>query len=115
MDIGNFYNKLRAEIFIDHTAYIWKNGWRDEGNRKSKSLNVSNKIDGYNLFLLSKFENYDTGKNIEINGPNSFKIEIKQEGISNSYSSTPVKKEIRIDIEYKPSLDIYYYVDTEID
>lgn len=24
MDIGNFYNKLRAEIFIDHTAYIWK-------------------------------------------------------------------------------------------
>ena len=26
MDIGNFYNKLRAEIFIDHTAYIWKNG-----------------------------------------------------------------------------------------
>ena len=51
----------------------------DEGNRKSKSLNVSNKI---------KFENYDTGKNIEINGPNSFKIEIKQ-GI-------PVKKEIRM-------------------
>ena len=63
----------------------------DEGNRKSKSLNVSNKIDGYNLFLLSKFENYDTGKNIEINGTNSFKIEIKQ-GISNSYSSIPVKK-----------------------
>lgn len=114
MDIGKFYNRLRTEIFVDHTAYNWKNGWQNEGNRKSRSLSIVNKIDGYNLFLLTKSDNYNSSKNIEIEGPNSFKIEIKYEEGGNSYSNND-KKEVRIDIEYKPSMDIYYYVDTETD
>lgn len=117
MNIIKFYNRLKTEIFVEHTTLNWKNGWEDEGNRKSKSLNVVNKIEGYNLFLLNKYENYDKSKNIRIDGPCSFRIEIKQNGISNTYG--PVDTEIRIDIEYKPDnnqiLDIYYYVDTEKD
>jgi hypothetical protein len=114
MNIGEFYNRLRTEIFVDHTTYNWKNGWQNEGNRKSKSLTIVNQIDGYNLFLLTKSDNYDSSKNIEIEGPNSLKIEIRYEESGNSYSNND-KKEIRIDIEYKPSIDIYYHVDNETD
>jgi hypothetical protein len=110
MDVGKFYNRLKEEIFVEYTTLNWKNGWEDEGNRNSRSLSIKNNIHGYNLFLLQKYDNYDKSKSIAIDGPNSFKIEIKKD--SND-------SEVRIDIEYKPDgrsdIDIYYFVDNEED
>lgn len=100
MDIHQLYNKLDA-IFQKHTTRQWKNGWEHEGDRSSKELTIQNTVPWNNLFLLL----FD-GKEIELRGPNGFKVEVDIEFNS-----------IRIDIEARQmsDLDIYYHVNNELD
>ena len=101
MDIQELYNKLDA-IFQKHTTHQWKNGWQHEGDRLSKERTIQKNVPWNNLFL---FETQTKG--FELIGPNGFKVEVKRES-DNS---------IRIDIEAKQmsDLDIYYYVNNEVD
>ncbi len=101
MNIEDLYNKL-DKIFIEHTTHNWKNGWQHEGDRKSKKLSIQNNIPWNNSFLLTK-----NSTDIELRGPNDFKIEINKENTNL----------IRIDIEAKEmsDKDIYYYVDNQLD
>ena len=101
MDIQELYNKLDA-IFQKHTTHQWKNGWQHEGDRISKERTIQKNVPWNNLFL---FETQTKG--FELIGPNWFKVEVKRES-DNS---------IRIDIEAKQmsDLDIYYYVNNEVD
>jgi hypothetical protein len=106
MNIEDLYKRLEA-IFVDYTTNNWKNGWQHEGDKLSKELTIQKNVPWNNLFLLQKI----SGTEISIDGPNGFKIEVKK---------IEVKKEsnyIRIDIEGKQmgDLDIYYYIDNELD
>lgn len=105
MNVEDLYNRL-CKIFVDYTTHNWKNGWQHEGNRKSKSYSIKEEVKWNNLFLLQKSENY-SGTEISIDGPSGFKIEVKKESDSS----------IRIDIESKQmfDIDIYYYVNNELD
>jgi hypothetical protein len=87
MDIQELYNKLDA-IFQKHTTRQWKGGWQPWNN----------------LFLLL----FD-GREIELHGPNGFKVRVDNEFDSST--------SIRIGIEAKQmsDLDIYYYVYNELD
>jgi hypothetical protein len=103
MNIEDLYKRLEA-IFVDYTTHNWKNGWEHEGDRLSKSRTIQKNVPWNNLFLLQKSENY-SGTEISIDGTQGFKIEVKyQDGI-------------RIDIEGKQmgDIDIFYYVDNELD
>jgi len=101
MDIKELYDKLH-KIFTEYTTHQWKNGWQHEGDRLSKELTIQNNIPWNNLFLLNI-----ESREFYLNGPMGFKIEVKKE-----HDNT-----IRIDIEYKQmaDLDIFYYVDNELD
>lgn len=105
MNIEDLYKRLEA-IFVDYTTNNWKNGWQHEGDRLSQEYTIQKNVPWNNLFLLQKSVKY-SGTEVSIDGPNGFKIEVKKE--SNSY--------IRIDIEGKQmgDLDIYYYIDNELD
>jgi hypothetical protein len=100
MDIKELYDKL-DKIFTEYTTHQWKNGWQHEGDRLSKKLTIQNNIPWNNLFLL-----HIESRGFCLDGP-IFKIEVKKENDNT----------IRIDIEYKQmaDLDIYYYVDNELD
>ena len=101
MNINDLYKRLET-IFVDYTTHNWKNGWQHEGDRLSKELTIQKNVAWNNLFLL-----YMERREFILNGPMGFKIEIKKE-----HDNT-----IRIDIEYKQmaDLDIFYYVDNELD
>jgi hypothetical protein len=103
MNIEDLYKRLET-IFVEHTTHQWKNGWVHEGDRLSKELTIQKNVPWNNLFLLQKSEKY-SGTEISIDGPQGFKIEVKyQDGI-------------RIDIEGKQmgDIDIFYYIDNELD
>ena len=103
MDINDLYDKLEL-IFVDHTTHFWKNGWQHEGDRGSKNLNIQNRINCNNLFLLEKSDNYN---GFSLSGPHRFKIELQI-----------VDFIIRVDIESTKEMndvDIYYYIDNELD
>ena len=101
MDIKELYDKLH-KIFTEYTTHQWKNGWQHEGDRLSKELTIQNNIPWNNLFLL-----YVESRGFRLDGPMGFKIEVRNE----------FENKIRIDIEYKQmaDLDIYYYIDNELD
>jgi len=102
MKIDDLYHKLNS-IFVEYTTHRWKNGWQHEGNRLCKSLTIKNNIPWNNLFLLTK-----ESKGFHLVGPQGFKIEVKYE---------LHEQQIRIDIDAKQivDLDIFYYIDNELD
>jgi len=104
MNVEDLYNKL-DKIFVDYTTHKWKNGWQHGDDKLSFGSN-GKRTDWINLFLLQKSENY-SGTEISIDGPSGFKIEVKKESDNC----------IRIDIESKQmfDIDIYYYVNNELD
>jgi hypothetical protein len=108
MNIEDLYKRLE-KIFIDYTTHQWKNEWQHEGDRLSKELTIQNRVPWNNLFLLHKYKNnrYGYGQKISLEGPMGFNIEVQNEH----------KERIRIDIEAKQmsGLDIFYYVDNELD
>ncbi len=101
MNIDDLYKKLN-EIFIEYTTHNWKNGWQHEGDRLSKELTIQKDVPWNNLFLLER-----NHKKIKLSGPQSFLLEVKKENNSS----------IRVDIEASQmgDIDLYYYVDNEID
>lgn len=103
MEIQDLYNKL-DDIFQRHTTRQWKNGWQHEGDRLSKELTIQKNVPWNNLFLLL----FD-GREINLHGPNGFKIEVDKEFDTST--------SIRIDIVAKQmaDLDIFYYVYNELD
>ncbi len=105
MNIEDLYNKL-DNIFVDHTTHQWKNGWQHEGDRLSKELTIQKTVPWNNLFLLQ-----ETGRGFSLDGPQGFKIEVKTENLPMS------SKGIRIDIEaiQMSDINIYYYIDNELD
>jgi hypothetical protein len=109
MNIEDLYKKLE-KIFIEHTTHQWKNGWVHEGDRLSEELTIQKNVPWNNLFLLQETEGYQ-GKGLSLDGPQGFKIELKME------SSLQPMNRIRIDIEGKQmgDIDIFYYVDNELD
>jgi hypothetical protein len=103
MNIEDLYKRLE-KIFIDYTTHQWKNGWQHEGDRLSKELTIQNRVPWNNLFLLEETNRYIHGKGLSLDGPQGFKIELKIES----------RDIIRIDIEAN-DIDIFYYVDNELD
>jgi hypothetical protein len=106
MNIEDLYKRLET-IFVDYTTHQWKNGWEHEGDRLSKSSTIQKNVPWNNLFLLQETNRYIQGKELSLDGPQGFKIELKMES----------SDRIRIDIEGKQmgDIDIYYYVDNELD
>jgi hypothetical protein len=106
MKIEDLYNKL-DKIFVEHTTHQWKNGWQHEGDRLSKELTIQKNVPWNNLFLLQKTHKYIYGVGLSLDGPMGFKIKL-------DWSNTD---EIRIDIEAKQigDIDIFYFVDNELD
>lgn len=100
MNINDLYKRL-DKIFVEHTTYQWKNGWNHEGNRLSKELTIQKNIPWYNLFLLQK-----SSTCIRLEGPQDFRIEVDT-----------TNDIVRVDIEAKQisDIDIYYYIDNEMD
>ena len=105
MNIEDLYKRLEA-IFVDYTTHQWKNGWEHEGDRLSKSRTIQKNVPWNNLFLLQ-----ETGRGFSLDGPQGFKIEVKTENLPMS------SKGIRIDIEaiQMGDINIYYYIDNELD
>lgn len=101
--MDDLYKKLET-IFVEYTTHQWKNGWEHEGDRKSKELTIQKNEPWNNLFLLQKTTKFH-GNAISLDGPNRFRIEIQNE-----------LNRIRIDIEYRQiGIDIFYYIDNELD
>ena len=73
----------------------------------SKSLTIQKNVPWNNLFLLQETNKYIHGKGLSLDGPQGFKIELQMES----------SDRIRIDIEGKQmgDIDIFYYVDNELD
>jgi hypothetical protein len=103
MNINDLYKRLET-IFVDYTTHQWKNGWEHEGDRLSKSLTIQKNVPWNNLFLL---QGKLSRRGLSLDGPQGFKIELKMES-----SDT-----IRIDIEAKQmgDIDIFYFIDNELD
>jgi hypothetical protein len=103
MNINDLYKRLE-KIFVDYTTHQWKNGWEHEGDRLSKSLTIQKNVPWNNLFLL---QGKLSRRGLSLDGPQGFKIELKMES----------SEKMRIDIEAKQmgDIDIYYYVDNELD
>jgi hypothetical protein len=103
MNINDLYKRLET-IFVDYTTHQWKNDWRHEGDRLSEELTIQNNIPWNNLFLL---QGKLSRRGLSLDGPQGFKIELKMES----------SEKMRIDIEAKQmgDIDIYYYVDNELD
>jgi hypothetical protein len=106
MNINDLYKRL-DKIFVEHTTHQWKNGWQHEGDRLSKELTIQKNVPWNNLFLLQQTHDYGSGSGLSLDGPHGFKIEVKPERIDM----------IRVDIEAKQmsDIDIYYYIDSEMD
>ena len=106
MNIDDLYKRL-DKIFVEHTTHQWKNGWQHEGARRSKSYDIKKNVPWNNLFLLQQTHDYGRGPGLSLDGPQGFKIELKPEGADM----------IRVDIEAKQmaDIDIYYYIDSEMD
>lgn len=109
MNINDLYKRLE-EIFIDHTTHQLKNGWQHEGDRLSKELTIQKNVRWNNLFLLQQTHKYIGGNGLSLDGPQGFRIEVQPEG-------DLVTTKIRVDIEAKQMCDIniYYYIDNEVD
>ena len=105
MNIDHLYKRLDT-IFVEHTTHQWKNGWQHEGDRLSKELTIQKEVPWNNLFLLQETNNYH-GNGFSLNGPLGFKVELKKQD----------NDTIRIDIEAKQmgDIDIYYYINNELD
>jgi len=103
MNINDLYKRLET-IFVDYTTHRWKNGWIHEGDRLSEELTIQKNVPWNNLFLL---QGKLSRRGLSLDGPQGFKIELKMEN----------SDRIRIDIEGKQmgDIDIYYYVDNELD
>ena len=103
MNINDLYKRLET-IFVDYTTHQWKNGWEHEGDRLSKSLTIQKNVPWNNLFLL---QGKLSRRGLSLDGPQGFKIELKMES----------SEIMRIDIEAKQmgDIDIFYYVDNELD
>lgn len=103
MNINDLYKRLET-IFVDYTTHQWKNGWEHEGDRLSKSLTIQKNVPWNNLFLL---QGKLSRRGLSLDGPQGFKIELKMES----------SDRMRIDIEAKQmgDIDIFYYVDNELD
>ena len=103
MNINDLYKRLET-IFVDYTTHQWKNGWVHEGDRLSKSLTIQKNVPWNNLFLL---QGKLSRRGLSLDGPQGFKIELKMES----------SEKMRIDIEAKQmgDIDIFYYVDNELD
>jgi hypothetical protein len=103
MNINDLYKRLET-IFVDYTTHQWKNGWEHEGDRLSKSLTIQKNVPWNNLFLL---QGKLSRRGLSLDGPQGFKIELKMES----------SEKMRIDIEAKQmgDIDIFYYVDNELD
>jgi hypothetical protein len=103
MNIEDLYKRLET-IFVDYTTHQWKNGWVHEGDRLSKSLTIQKNVPWNNLFLL---QGKLSRRGLSLDGPQGFKIELKMES----------SEKMRIDIEAKQmgDIDIFYYVDNELD
>jgi hypothetical protein len=106
MNVGELYDIL-DKMFVLKTTRQWKNGWVHEGDVLSKELTIQKEVKWNNLFLLQKNHRFgnEAIHSFYIDGPNGFKIEVQKE----------VQK-IRIDIESNiHDINIYYYVDNELD
>ena len=103
MNINDLYKRLET-IFVDYTTHQWKNGWEHEGDRLSKSLTIQKNVPWNNLFLL---QGKLSRRGLSLDGPQGFKIELKMES----------SDKMRIDIEAKQmgDINIYYYIDNELD
>ena len=103
MNIEDLYKRLEA-IFVDYTTHQWKNGWEHEGDRLSKSLTIQKNVPWNNLFLL---QGKLSRRGLSLDGPQGFKIELKMES----------SEKMRIDIESKQmgDINIFYYIDNELD
>jgi hypothetical protein len=103
MNINDLYKRLET-IFVDYTTHQWKNGWEHEGDRLSKSLTIQKNVPWNNLFLL---QGKLSRRGLSLDGPQGFKIELKMES----------SEKMRIDIEAKQmgDINIYYYIDNELD
>lgn len=103
MNINDLYKRLET-IFVDYTTHQWKNGWVHEGDRLSKSLTIQKNVPWNNLFLL---QGKLSRRGLSLDGPQGFKIELKMES----------SDKMRIDIEAKQmgDINIYYYIDNELD
>ena len=103
MNIEDLYKRLES-IFVDYTTHQWKNGWEHEGDRLSKSLTIQKNVPWNNLFLL---QGKLSRRGLSLDGPQGFKIELKMES----------SEKMRIDIEAKQmgDINIYYYIDNELD
>lgn len=107
MNIDDLYKTL-DKIFVEHTTHQWKNGWNHEGDRLSKELTIQKNVPWNNLFLLQQTHRYVYGIGFSLDGPQGFKIEVQP---------TERIDMIRVDIEAKQmgDIDIYYYIDSEMD
>jgi hypothetical protein len=103
MNINDLYKRLET-IFVYYTTHQWKNGWEHEGDRLSKSLTIQKNVPWNNLFLL---QGKLSRRGLSLDGPQGFKIELKMES----------SEKMRIDIEAKQmgDINIYYYIDNELD
>jgi hypothetical protein len=103
MNIEDLYKRLEA-IFVDYTTHQWKNGWEHEGDRLSKSLTIQKNVPWNNLFLL---QGKLSRRGLSLDGPQGFKIELKMES----------SEKLRIEIEAKQmgDINIFYYIDNELD
>ena len=104
-NITDLYKRL-DKIFVEHTTHQWKNGWEHEGDRLSKERTIQKNVRWNNLFLLQYY-----GTELELDGPQGFKLYVKLE------SSIKDNWKIRIDIESKEmgDIDIYYHINNELD
>jgi len=103
MNINDLYKRLET-IFVDYTTHQWKNGWVHEGDRLSDRLTIQKNVPWNNLFLL---QGKLSRRGLSLDGPQGFKIELKMES----------SEKMRIDIEAKQmgDINIYYYIDNELD
>ena len=102
MNINDLYKRLET-IFVDYTTHNWKNGWQHEGDRLSKELDIQKSVPWNNLFLLQSSYN-----ELSLDGPQGFEIDVKK------YENL---ERIKINIETKQMADVnlFYYVDNELD
>jgi hypothetical protein len=116
MNITDLYKRLES-IFVDHTTHQWKNGWQHEGDRLSKELTIQNDVPWNNLFLLQKTKRYSYGNGLSLDGPNGFKIELQMVNSDRIRIDIEVEQTIRIKsgLDQIGKIDIFYYVDNELD
>ena len=101
MNINDLYKRLET-IFVDYTTNHWKNGWQHEGDRLSKELTIQKSVPWNNLFLLQSSYN-----ELSLDGPQGFEIDVKK------YENRFIK--INIETKQMADVNLFYYVDNELD